>query len=107
MAQIIKNNRRGLTLNKHRKKNTTPPHRREFVQICTCHKIAWTRQADNSVCPVSTSTRVGIILFKIQEPHSWRLNSEHPTNNGKRQANWIGKNCLLKHFIEGKIKGKI
>ena len=29
----------------------------------------------------------------------------------KRKANWIGhilrRNCLLKHFMEGKIKGKM
>jgi hypothetical protein len=61
MAQIIKNNRRGLKLNKQKKKNTTPAHHRECGQICTRHQIASKRQANKSVCPVSSSTRVGII----------------------------------------------
>jgi hypothetical protein len=33
---------------------------------------------------------------------------EYPTNNKRRKANWIGhilrRNCLLRHFIEGKIE---
>ena len=36
---------------------------------------------------------------------------EYPTNNKRRNANWIGhvlrRNCLLKHVIEGKIEGRI
>jgi len=36
---------------------------------------------------------------------------EHPTSNEKEKANLIGliflRNCLLKHVIEGKIKGSI
>jgi hypothetical protein len=35
---------------------------------------------------------------------------KHPTYNKRRKANWIGytlrRNCLLKHIVEGKIKGK-
>ena len=42
---------------------------------------------------------------------SVRGEEEYVTCNKKKEANWIGyilhRNCLLKHIIEGKIKGKI
>jgi hypothetical protein len=45
--------------------------------------------------------RNGKVLFRVNE----QRNIIHEIR--KRKANWIGRNCLLKQVIEGKIKGEM
>jgi len=57
-------------------------------------KISWTDRVRNEE-----------VLLRVKE----QRNILHEIR--KRKANWIGhilrRNCLLEHFIEGKIKGQI
>jgi hypothetical protein len=51
--------------------------------------------------------RSGDVLHGIKE----QRNILHTSSVNRRKANWIchilGRNCLLKHVIEGKIEGRI
>ena len=67
-------------------------HLESFEMWCwrRMEKISWTNHVRNEE-----------VLLRVNE----QRNILHEIR--KRKANWIGRNCLLKQVIEGKIKGEM